>query len=162
MPLVADIAQSWRAPGQVMRRHLARGRSEPFAFALLVVFLLVSLIARWPMAARIAALDPGQPAPAQMLPFALGGLAAIPLLYALAAAGTLAARALGARVSWYGGRLALFWALAASTPLVLLTGLVGGLIGQGGQLTASSLFSFAGFALLWALNLRAAGQTDAP
>lgn len=161
MSVVADIAQSWRHPSQVMRRHLTRGRSEPFALSLLFVFLLVSFIARWPSAARVSALDPGTPVSPQLFPYALGGLAAIPVLYLLAACGTAVARALGGGVSWYGGRLALFWALVASSPMVLLTGLVAGLIGQGLQLNLLSALAAVGFLVFWVINLKEAGLGDA-
>lgn len=161
MSVVADIAESWRHPSRVMRRHLARGRSEPFVFSLLMVFLLVAFIAYWPAAARVAAFDPGKPVAAQLLPFAMGGLAAIPMLYLLAALGAGVARALGGRGGWYGGRMALFWALVVSSPLVLLSGLVAGLIGPGPQQTALNLVSGLCFLTFWAINLKEAGQGDA-
>ncbi|MGQ0610437.1 MAG: YIP1 family protein [Paracoccaceae bacterium] len=161
MSVVADIAESWRHPARVMRRHLARGRSEPFAFSLLMVFLLVAFIAYWPAAARVAALDPGKPVAAQLLPFAMGGLAAIPMLYLLAAFGAGVARVLGGRGGWYGGRMALFWALVVSSPLVLLSGLVAGLIGPGLQQTALNLVSGLAFLVFWAITLKEAGQGDA-
>lgn len=161
MSVVADIAESWRHPSRVMRRHLARGRSEPFAFSLLMVFLLVAFIAYWPAAARVAALDPGKPIEAQLLPFAMGGLAAIPMLYLLAALGAGVARALGGRGGWYGGRMALFWSLVVSSPLVLLSGLVAGLIGPGPQQTALNIVSGLCFLVFWAINLKEAGQGDA-
>lgn len=161
MSVVNDIAESWRHPARVMRRHLARGRSEPFAFSLLLVFLLVSFIARWPLAARVSALDPAIPISPQLLPFALGGLAAVPMLYLLAAVGAGAAQALGGQGSWYGGRLALFWALVTTSPMVLLTGLVAGLIGPGLQLNLFSGASALAFGVFWILNLKEAGRADA-
>lgn len=161
MSVVADIVESWRHPARVMRRHLARGRSEPFAFSLLLVFLLVSFIARWPAAARVSALDPAIPVSPQLIPFAMGSLAAIPVLYLLAALGAGAARALGGQGSWYGGRLALFWALVVSSPLVLLTGLVAGFIGSGLLLNLISGAAALSFFTFWILNLREAGHHDA-
>ena len=161
MSVVADIVESWLRPARVLRRHLSRGRSEPFAFSLLVVFLLVSLIAQWPAAARVSALDPNLPISPQMLPFAMGGLAAIPFLYALAALGQLVARAFGGQGGWYEGRIALFWALAATSPAVLLLGLVAGLIGPGLQLTAVGLLTSAAFLVFWTINLREAGRRHA-
>lgn len=161
MSVVADIAESWRHPRRVMRRHLARGRSEPFAFSLLMVFLLVVFIACWPSAARVSAFDPAIPVSVQLLPLALGVLTLISVLYPLAALGTLGARVLGARVSWYGGRMALFWALVSSAPVVLLTGLVAGLIGAGLQLNVLTALTVVAILVFWVINLTEAGQGDA-
>ena len=105
MSVVADILESWRRPSQVMRRHLARGRSEPFAFTFIVVFLTICFIAQWPEAARVTALNPEIPVAAQLLPRGLALLATIPFLYLIAALGGLFARAVGITASWYGARI---------------------------------------------------------
>lgn len=160
MSVVSDIALSWRAPSTVLRRHLARGKSEPFAFALLFVFLLICFIAQWPAVARVTAMTPDIPMVPQLLPLALGILATIPLWYALAALGALVARAMGGQGGWYGARLALFWALVTVTPLVLLLGLVAGMIGTGTQLTLLALITLTLFLMFWVLNLREAGRGD--
>ena len=47
MAVTTDILATWRAPRAAVRRHLARGVSEPFAFSLLVVFLLIAFVAQW-------------------------------------------------------------------------------------------------------------------
>ncbi len=161
MSVVADILDSWRRPSQVLRRHLARGKSEPFAFTFIVVFLIICFIAQWPEAARVSALNPEIPVAAQLLPRGLALLATIPFLYFIAALGGLAARAIGSRPTWYGARIALFWALVVVSPLVLLVGLVGGMIGQGTQLTLIGLITFVIFLTFWILHLRAAGQANA-
>lgn len=161
MSVVSDIVDSWRAPSKVLRRHLARGKSEPFAFSLLVVFLLICFVAQWPAAARMTALNPEIPMLPQLLPLSLGILATIPLWYALAAMGGLAARALGGQGGWYGARIALFWALVTVTPLVLLTGLVAGMIGPGPQLTVAALVTLALLVMFWSLNLREEGRAHA-
>lgn len=154
MSVVFDIVDSWRGPSKVLRRHLARGKSEPFAFTLLFVFLLICFVAQWPAAARVTALNPQIPMAPQLLPLALGMLATIPLWYALAALGRLLARAMGGQGGWYGARIALFWALVTITPLVLLTGLVAGMIGTGPQLTLAALVTLGLFLMFWILNLR--------
>lgn len=161
MSVVADILESWRRPSQVLRRHLARGKSEPFAFTFIVVFLIICFIAQWPEAARVTALNPGIPVVAQLLPRGLALLATIPFLYLIAALAGLIARAFGSAISGYGARIALFWALVVVSPLVLLVGLVAGMIGQGTQLTLIGLLTFAIFLAFWAVNLRAAGWQHA-
>lgn len=161
MSVIADISDSWRGPGKVLRRHLARGQSEPFAFALLVLFLIICFIAQWPEAARVTALNPEIPMAPQLLARAMAILATIPLWYGLAALGHLLARILGGQGGWYGARLALFWALVTITPLVLLAGLVAGMIGAGPQLALVGGVTFALFLIFWGLNLREAGRGDA-
>ena len=156
MAVTSDIVESWRRPGAVFRRHLARGRSEAFAFSLLFVFLLIALIARYPAAARVSALNPDIPIAPQMFGTGMGLLAAIPFLYALAALSHLVARALGGQGGWYGARMALFWALVTITPLVLLTGLVAGMIGPGPQLMLTGGVTFAAFLFQWFGALRLA------
>ena len=156
MSVVADILESWRKPSQVMGRHLRRGKSEPFAFTFIVVFLIICFVAQWPEAARVTALNPEIPVAAQLLPRGLALLATIPFLYLVAALGGLVARALGGRGSWYAARIALFWALVAVSPLVLLVGLVAGMIGQGIQLNLIGGVTFAIFLTFWTINLRAA------
>lgn len=153
MAVTSDIVESWRRPRVVLRRHLDRGRSEAFAFSLLTVFLILALVASYPQAARVAALDAAVPVAPQMLGRALGLLATIPFLYLLAALSHLALRAMGGTGSWYGARMALFWALVASTPFVLLTGLVAGMIGQGPQLSLTGGVTFAAFLFQWITGL---------
>ncbi len=162
MAFVSDIVESWRRPGVVLRRHLARGTSEPFAFTLLLAFLIVAFIAQWPEVSRVTAENPEVPMAPQLLGRAMALLATIPVWYGLAALGRLVAQAVGGRGTWYGARLALFWALCAVTPLVLLAGLVAGLIGPGPQLTATGFLTFAAFLTFWTINLRVAerGQTE--
>lgn len=154
MAFVSDIVESWRRPGTVVRRHLDRGQSEPFAFTLLLAFLILAFIAQWPEVARTTARTPDVPIAPHLLGRAMALLATIPLWYGLAALGHLAARALQGQGTWYGARIALFWALDMVSPLVLLAGLVAGLIGPGVQLTAVGLATFAAFTLFWLLNLR--------
>jgi hypothetical protein len=87
----------------------------------------------------------------------------VPVFYLLAAASHLGARALGGTGSGYGARLALFWALLAVAPLMLLQGLVAGFLGAGTQLIAVSALVFAAFVLIWFAGLRVAEfETETP
>lgn len=160
MSVVTDILASWRGAAPVVRRHMARGRSEPFAFTFLVVFVLLALVAAWPEVARVAALEPGTPVMPQMLARALSLLSTVPFWYLLAAISHLAARAMGGQGSYWGARVALFWALAAVTPALLLMGLVAGMIGPGVQLRLLGWLTFAGFLWLWLPALREAERGD--
>ena len=154
MAVTTDIVQSWRHPRSVIRSHLRRGQSEPFAFSLLVAFLILAFVAQIPSAARVTALDATIPVSAQLLARGLGLLATIPVLYGLAALSHLAMRALGGQGTGYGARLALFWALVAASPMVLLSGMVAGMIGPGPQLAGVGALTFAAFLFQWFVALR--------
>lgn len=85
-------------------------------------------------------------------------LATIPLWYLLAALSRLVGRALGGQGTWYGARVALFWALASVGPLMLLQGLVSGMIGPGPALSAVTVLVGVAFLWLWATLLHEAEQ----
>lgn len=159
MSVTRDIVASWRRPRAVMRGHLARPRSEPFAFSLLVTFLILAFVAQWPRASRVAFENPEIPVAPQMLGIAFGLLAfGIPLAYAAAALSGLVLRLIAGRAEWYGARLALFWALVAVTPVMLLQGLVSGMIGPGPALTSVSVLAGLAFLTFWIVNLIEAGR----
>jgi hypothetical protein len=76
-----------------------------------------------------------------------------PIAYAVAALSHLVARAFGGTGSFFSARLALFWALLAVSPLMLLQGLVRGFIGPGPALTLVGLAVLATFLVLWVTSL---------
>lgn len=153
MPVTTDIVRTWRSPRQVMRSHLARGRSEPWAFSLLVAFMIVAFVAQWPGASRNAFYTPEMPIAAQILAIGMGMLAFIPVWYLLAAIGHWIAKVLGGQGDHYGARLALFWALVTVSPLMLLLGLVKGMIGPGPALLAVTSVTGVAFLAFWIVNL---------
>lgn len=156
MTVTTELVTTWRAPREALRRHLARGVSEPFAFTLLLVFLVLAFVGQWPVAAREAFLANEPSAAPRILARAFAVLASMPLWYGLAALSHLVARALGGRGSWYGARIALFWALATVGPLMLLQGLVAGMIGPGPGLWIISLGIGVAFLYLWLTMLHEA------
>lgn len=156
MTISTDLIATWRRPRAILRQHLARGRSEPFALSFLLVFLLLTFVGQWPVAAREAFVAGEPSALPRILPRAYAVLMTIPLWYGLAALGHLVARMMGGQGSWYGARLALFWALAAIGPLMLLQGLVWGMIGPGAALSAVSALVGIAFLWLWATLLHEA------
>ena len=153
MAVTADIIETWRRPGVVAHRLMARGRSEPFVFSFLLTFLLLALAAAAPGLARQSVLAPEMPLLPRLYAAALGLLATIPLWYLLAAIGHVVARLLGGKGSYYGGRLAMFWSLLAMAPAMLVQGLVQGLIGPGLAANLLGLAILAGFLAIWALTL---------
>lgn len=149
MSVTSDLVATWRRPREVLRRHLARGQSEAFAFTLLLVFLILAFVGQWPVAARDAFLNNEPSATPRILALAYGVLILIPVAYAVAALSRLVGKATGGRGTWYGARVALFWALAAIGPLLLLRGLVAGMIGPGPALSAVTWVSGLAFLWLW-------------
>ena len=156
MTVSTDMVATWRSPRAALRRHLARGVSEPFAFTLLLVFLVLAFVGQWPVAAREAFLANEPSAAPRILARAFAVLATIPLWYGLAALSRLVARALGGRGSWYAARIALFWALATVGPLMLLQGLVAGMVGPGPGLYAVTTLVGVAFLWLWLTMLHEA------
>lgn len=148
MSVTADIVDSWRRPRVVLRRLLAQ-RSEPFAFSLLVTGLILLFVSLAPYLAREAYYQPEQPLTQRLLASALAIAATVPFWYLLAALAHLVARIFGGKGSYYGGRLALFWALVAASPALLTSGLVRGLRGTGGAGDLVGLGAGLAFVVLW-------------
>jgi hypothetical protein len=155
MPFTQDIAATYRGPGKVVRRLVNAGQREDRALAILMVACAILFIARWPALARQAHLEGLE------LNMLLGGtlMATVflaPLLfYALAFVAHLIARAIGGQGPSFNARIALFWSLLASSPLILLNGLVAGYIGAGIQLTIVGLIWFCIFMWFWIAGMLA-------
>lgn len=158
MSASTELVATWRRPRAAVRRHLARGVSEPFAFSLLLIFLVFAFVAQWPIAAREAHFAGETSALPRILPRAYGVLLMIPIAYALAAVSRIIAQSLGGKGSWYAARIALFWALATVSPLLLFQGLVVGMIGPGPALLAVSIATGLAFLWLWLTMLHEAEQ----
>ena len=162
MSVVRDIALSWRAPGAVMRRHLAGGVREDRALITLMAACLLLFVAQWPGLARAAFEAPEVPLDARLAGALMAMLfVAPPVFYALAALSHLIARAMFARRAGAPGgfgaaRMALFWALLAVTPGALFQGLVAGFVGPGPVATGTGLVVLAAFLAIWGACLRVA------
>lgn len=153
MAASSDIVATYKGPRAAFARILAAGPREDRALMFLMVGCLIAFVARWPALARQAHLE------GQELNMLLGGalmawLFIAPLaLYALAALTRVIALALRGQGDWYGARVALFWALLASSPLMLLNGLVEGMIGPGPALQIVGFLWFVVFIWFWLSGL---------
>ncbi|WP_370044639.1 YIP1 family protein [Salipiger sp.] len=160
MSLSREILATYRGPGKGVGRRLARGPREARALMLVMAACALFFIAQMPALSRQAHLEETELNPL------LGGallawLVLAPLLfYLIAFLSHLVAKLFGGKGSAYGARLALFWALLAATPLVLLNGLVAGLMGPGLQLTLVGLVWFAVFLWFWLSGLAAAQKAE--
>jgi hypothetical protein len=150
MAITSDIVAAWRSPRQMIRSKLALGESEASALATIMGTCVLIFVAQWPRLSREAHMDPSVPLDARLGGALMACLFIVPLFaYGIAALSHLFARAMGGKGTWYGARLALFWALLAATPLMLLHGLLSGFLGQGVQATAVGLLVLAAFLYIW-------------
>lgn len=138
MAVSNDMFRTWRQPRVVIRSLLAMGQREDRAIAYLMAACFVIFIAQWPRLSRKAAgfeLPEGAEVPelSQLMAYEfLAWLMIWPLaMYVLAALIHVIAMIFGGKGSWYSARLALFWTLLATTPALLLHGLMAGFVGPG-------------------------------
>lgn len=156
--LLPRVMESWWAPGRVVRG--LRGMPEGAMLAVLLAAMTIFLIAQAPGHARAAELDPSVPLEARLGGALLGVMFLMPLLaYALAALASALSRIGPRPLAPADSRLALFWALLAVAPAMLLAGLVAGLIGPGPALTLARAVAGFGFLLIWAAGMAALAGT---
>ena len=158
MSLVGEILATWRDPAGPVGRLLAGPPREDRSLAMLIGACLMMYLARLPDLARAAVIDPTVSREARFGITFFVMLFMVPLLaYLLAAGSNLVLRALGRRGAASGARTALFWALLAVAPGVLLQGLASGLAGPGSVIAKGlGLTVFIAFGWFWVSGLRIA------
>jgi hypothetical protein len=163
MAVTNDIVRTWRRPRVVIRDLLDQGRREDRAIAYLMISCFLIFVAQWPRLSRKAAgfeLPPGADVPElnQLMTYELFAWVMVwPLfLYILAALTHVIARAIGGKGNWYGARLALFWSMLSTVPLLLLHGLMAGFTGPGLQTNLVGALWVAAFGFIWIQSLREA------
>lgn len=150
MAVTSDILQSWRRPRAVIRRMLDRGPDEGRALAILMGACALIFVAQAPRLAREAHLSPEVPLDARLAVTLFSLIFMAPLIfYAIAAISHGVARMMRGKGSGYGARLALFWALLATTPATLLHGLAAGLLGPVAATTGLGIVVAVVFVTLW-------------
>jgi len=163
MALTQDIIATYRGPSRVMHRFLSQGRNEVRALLFLLISGLLIFVASSPFEARQAQLNPEGPLAVRLYWSAFLWIFIMPLLmYAFAAAIWVISRVARTGVTGFDIRLTLFWSLLASTPLLLLMGMVAGLIGPGIQLQVVGILWLCVFGWFWVSGLLTAqgrGQT---
>lgn len=157
MPITTDIVATYRRPRSVMRRHMAQVR-EPRALAFLMGACVMVFVSQLPVLSRRAHLEQLELNPLLGASLTAWLLVAPLLLYALAWLTQGLSHVLRRPVSGYGARVALFWSLLAASPLMLLNGLVGGLIGPGPGLTLVGFVWLVIFGWFWISGLLTAGE----
>ena len=161
MAVTSDIAATYRGPGRVVGRLLEMGQREDRVLAFLMAGCVLVFVAQMPRLAREAH-ETGQELNMLMGASLLAWVIFAPILfYVIAALSHLLARLVGGRGDWYGARLALFWALLAAAPVLLLHGLVAGLIGPGAALDTVGGLALGVFLWFWLAGLRQAERAPA-
>ena len=153
MPVTRDIAATYRGPRKVMQRLLDMGQREDRALIFVMAACVITFIAQWPYLARRAHLEDvelnGLLAGSLMAWIIVAPL----LLYVLAWFSHVLARMVGGKGSYYSARIALFWAFLATSPLMLLHGLMRGFIGTGTQEQIIGLVWLGCFLWFWLAGL---------
>ena len=161
MSISNDVFRAWVRPRAVMRRLLDAGERENRALAILMAGCLLIFVAQWP---RLVRLSEGIDLPAgaevqelsQLIAYSLvSWLIVWPLIFYIAAGITrILARVVRGKGTGYGARLAMFWAVLASTPAALLYGLLAGFNGKTVGTQAVGAVWLVGFLWIWIQSLR--------
>lgn len=155
--LAPRVLQSWVAPRRVVRS--LRDMPEPVLLVVLLVAMLIFWLSQAPGHARGAALDPTMGLGARLAGSGLAVMFLMPLVaYGVAQLVALASRLTPWRLAPQASRLALFWALLAVAPMMLLSGLTAGFVGPGPALTLTRLLAGFGFLGIWAGGIAALVQ----
>ena len=156
MAAARDIVASYRNPAAVVRRLLAQGTREDRNLIYLMVACLIFFVAQTPRLAREAHVK-GTDLDMLLGATLLAWLFIAPLIFYMLAAGTqIVLKVLHGKPSGFSTRLALFWALLASSPLVLLHGLTAGFVGTGIELQIVGLIWLLVFLWFWVSGLAVA------
>ncbi|OIQ33029.1 MAG: YIP1 family protein [Roseobacter sp. MedPE-SWchi] len=149
MAVTGDILSTYRGPRRVFARLLSMGPREDRMLAILMAGCALMFVSRMPSLAREAHLT-GQEQ-TMLLSNALFGIIFVaPLaLYTLALIAHFLARGLRGTGESHAARLALFWSFLATSPLMLLNGLVAGMIGPGTELNLIGGLWFSAFLWFW-------------
>lgn len=160
MTVAAEILATYRDPAGPVARLVASGPREDRSLAILLAAAVLMFVARAPSLARAAHLDPAVPLDARLGITLFALVFVLPLLaYVVAYLLHLGMRALGRQGEASGARVALFWALLASAPVMLLHGLLEGFLGPDAMVAKMvGLAVFAGFLWFCVRGLGAAYQ----
>ncbi|MFY0680071.1 MAG: YIP1 family protein [Thalassovita sp.] len=153
MAFLSDIAATYRSPRRVLGRLLTMGIREDRALVVVMAGCVVVFIAQWPRLARQAHLS-GEELNILLGSTLLAWVFIMPLfLYLMAFVTRLGARAIGGKGTAFGARMALFWALLAASPVMLVHGLLAGFVGRGIVLDIVGLLWLGFFAWFWLSGL---------
>ncbi len=154
MSVTQDIVATYRGPARVVSRLAGQGRQEVRALTFVLLAGLVIFVAQAPYQAREAHFSTDVPLEARLYWSAFLWIFLFPfLLYVVAALLWGVTRVLRPQISGYAIRLSLFWAFLASSPVILLCGLVAAFIGPGAPLQLCGILWLCLFLWFWLSGL---------
>lgn len=168
MAVSQNMFRTWRNPRKVMRELLAQGQREDRLIGYVMAACLMIYVAQWPRLKRAEQFEQygGDGASDFQMNAGIAFFSIMivwPLaLYAIAAISRLVARLFGGKGSSFGARLALFWTLLATTPVLLLHGLTVGFLGAGIQANIVGAIWATLFLSIWAQCLWVSEKGDIP
>lgn len=158
MSIALDIVRTYRAPREVQLRQMRAGaNSEGRALAVLMGACFLLFVATLPNLSRQAYLDPSIPFQGRMAGAFFAWVLFMPLVfYVLAIVAKLVLKVFRVDVPGHDVRMAVFWALLASSPLWLLAGLAAGFMGEAPGTRVAGLAAIGAFAVFTIFGLVAA------
>jgi hypothetical protein len=161
MSIALDIVRTYRAPKEVQLRQMRAGENgEGRALAVLMGACFLLFVATLPNLSRQAFLDPSIPFQGRMAGAFFAWLLMMPLVfYALSIVVKLVLKLIGKDAPGHHVRMALFWALLASSPLWLLSGLAAGFAGETPGTTLSGVLAIGAFLIFTIFGLVVAVRT---
>lgn len=161
MTLYQEILAAYRGAGASMRRQMVQVKGEERLLVYIVLACLLLFVARVPGLMVLAQTsDNAEITPTSLIgtSFAITLFFAPLFFYAIAAFSHMIAQAFGGKGSYFEARLALFWALLVTTPLVLLSSMVNVVVPSPVLVQSTGLIIFLVFAFFWASCLNVAEQ----
>jgi len=161
MSIALDIVRTYRAPRDVQMRQMRAGEnSEGRALAVLMGACFLLFVATLPNLSRQAYFDPSIPFQGRMAGSFFAWLLMMPLVfYALSIVIVLLLKLFRISAPGHHVRMAIFWALLASSPLWLLSGLAAGFAGETPGTALSGLAAIGAFCVFTIFGLVAAVRT---
>ncbi|MEM9427376.1 MAG: YIP1 family protein [Pseudomonadota bacterium] len=161
MSIALDIVRTYRAPKEVQMRQMRAGESsEGRALAVLMGACFLLFVAALPNMSREAHLDPEKTFESLMVGAFFAWLLMMPLVfYVFSLVVVLVMKALKIRAPAHHVRMAIFWALLASSPVWLFSGLAAGFTGDTTGAAIVSVAAIGAFAVFTIFGLVAAVRT---
>jgi len=161
MSIAKDIVRTYRAPSEVQARQMRAGEhSEGRALAVLMGACFLIFVAALPFLSREAFLDPSITFQERMAGAFFAWLLMMPLVFYVVSLIVVAVlKVLRIAAPAHHVRMGIFWALLASTPLWLFSGLAAGFTGESPGAAIAAVAAIGAFVVFAIFGLVAAVRT---
>ncbi|MGR3513816.1 MAG: YIP1 family protein [Paracoccaceae bacterium] len=161
MSIALDIVRTYRAPREVQARQMRAGESsEGRALAVLMGACFLLFVAALPFLSRQAHLDPEKTFQDLMAGAFFAWLLMMPLVfYVFSLLVVLVMKLLKIKAPAHHVRMAIFWALLASAPMWLFSGLAAGFTGESPGAAIAAVAAVGSFCIFAIFGLVAAVRT---